>query len=457
MSRDESPSADPNNRAKRTLAVFQAIAFCRRRYGQRAIGPYIVSLAHGVDDILSVILLARWAELRRKDGTVPLDIAPFFETVEDLSDCAETMRLLLEDPIYREHLKRRDNRQTVMVSYSDSNKDGGVASARWALQRAQSDLVRTIDAAGIEMTLFHGRGGTISRGAGRTHAAVIGSPAGAIRGRLRATEQGELVNAKFGLRGIALRTLEQTIGSVATTTALPRVDSSKEGAEWSQIVDLIANTSRDTYQALIYDSPEFYDYFRAATPVDVIERMRLDTRPDMPAEADNVNDLRSSPWDYAWTQSRHFLPGWFGFGTGLARAIDQFGDDAMRDMAESWYFFKALLYDMEMVLAKTDLNIATRYSALAGKLHEQFFPTIRKEFDLCVDQILKIKQQQVLLERQSTFRRSIRLRNPYVDPISLLQVDFLKRWRKSGRKDEEIFNTLVASVNGIARGLQDSG
>ncbi len=457
LKNNESPSVEPDNRAKRTLAVFQAIAYCRRRYGQRAIGPYVISMAHGVDDVLSVLLLARWADLRRKDGTVPLDIAPFFETVEDLADCGETLALLLKDPGYRAHLEHRNNRQTIMVSYSDSNKDSGLASARWALQQAQSDLVTTVDAAGVDLTMFHGRGGTISRGAGRTHAAVIGSPPGAIRGRLRATEQGELVNAKYGVRGIALRTLEQTIGAVAKITALPREDSSKENSAWRDIMNIVAEISRDRYKSLIYDSPNFYDYFHLATPVDVIERMRKGLRPDMLVKSDNIDDLRTTPWDNAWTQSRHFLPGWFGFGSGLAEAIKQFGLPAVREMAESWYFFRALLYDVEMVLAKTDLNIATRYSSLSGELHEKFFPIMRAEFALAVEQILAVKKQEVLLERQATFRRSIRLRNPYVDPISLLQVDLLRRWREGGREDEALFSTLVATVNGIARGLQDSG
>jgi len=457
LARNESPAVKLNNQAKRALAVFQAIAFCRRKYGQDSIGPYIISLAHGVDDILSVLLLARWADLRRKDGTVPLDIAPFFETIEDLSDCAKTVELLLQDTVYRAHLEKRGNRQTIMVSYSDSNKDVGLASARWSLQQAQSDLVTTLDKAKVELILFHGRGGTISRGAGRTHAAVLGSPAGVVRGRLRATEQGELVNAKFGVRGIALRTLEQTIGSVAIATALPRKTIAKEDAEWHDIMECIAKVSRDRYQSLLHDQPGFYDYFRSATPVDVIERMQRGIRPDLATDSGSVDYLRSTPWDHAWIQSRHILPGWFGFGSGLTAAIMQFSLPTVQEMAESWYFFKALLYDVEMVLAKTDLNIAARYSVLSGDLHEQFFPSIRAEFALAVEQMLALKNQQVLLERQSTLRRSIRLRNPYVDPMSLLQVDLLRRWRKGGREDEELFSALTASISGIARGLQDSG
>jgi len=457
LERNESPRVKLDNQSKRALGVFQAIAFCRRRYGQRSIGPYIISMAHGVDDILSVLLLARWADLDRKDGSVPLDIAPYFETVEDLKDCAATMSLLLQDEAYRTHLVQRDKRQTIMVGYSDSNKDGGLASARWSLQQAQSELVTTLDKAGVEMTLFHGRGGTISRGGGRTHAAVLGSPAGTIRGRLRATEQGELVNAKFGVRGIALRTMEQTTSAVARATALPRKDSNKENTQWHTIMEVIAAASKWRYQSLIYDPPDFYDYFRLATPVDAIERMRLEMRPDITTEKGSISELRVIPWDYSWTQSRHMLPGWFGFGTGLTHAIKEFGFPAIQEMVESWYFFRALIYDVETVLARTDLNIATRYSALSGELHEKFFPIMRTEFNLSVEQVLALKKQQVLLENQNALRRSIRLRNPYVDPMSLLQVDLLRRWRASDRGDEAIFSALISSINGIARGLQDSG
>lgn len=457
LERNESPAVKLDNQSKRALGVFQAIAFCRRRYGKRAVGPYIISRAHGVDDILSVLLLARWADLRDKSGTIPLDIAPYFETVEDLTNCAATMKSLLQDEVYREHLAGRHKHQTIMVSYSDSDKDGGLASARWSLQHAQSALVSTLDDAGIDMTLFHGRGGTISRGGGRTHAAVLGSPAGAIRGRLRATEQGELVNAKFGIRGIALRTMEQTTSAVAKMTALPREEAGQEEGQWGQVMEVIAAASKWRYQSLVYDPPDFFDYFKRATPVDAIERMWLETRPDIDVEDRGIGELRDIPWDYSWTQSRHMLPGWFGFGTGLTHAIKEFGFPMIQDMVESWYFFRALIYDVETVLARTDMNIASRYSVLSGDLHDKFFPIMRTEFNLSVEKVLSLKKQQVLLENQDTLRRSIRLRNPYVDPMSLLQVDLLRRWRASDRQDEAIFSALIASINGIARGLQDSG
>ena len=270
LERNESPSVEPDNQTRRALAIFQAIAFCRRRYGKRSIGPYVISMAHGVDDILSVLLLARWADLRKKSGDVPLDIAPYFETIEDLTNCSSTMRLLLQDTIYRGHLEQRNDHQVIMVSYSDTNRDVGLASARWSLHQAQSDLIATMDMAGVDFTLFHGRGGTISRGGGRTHAAVLGSPAGAVRGRLRATEQGELVNAKYGVRGIALRTLEQTMSSVAIATALPRKGVGRELLDWHSMMETIASASADRYQKLVYDPQNFFDYFRNATPADAI-------------------------------------------------------------------------------------------------------------------------------------------------------------------------------------------
>ena len=451
LENNESPADHLDNETKRDLAIFQAIAFCRRKFGTRAIGPYVVSMAHGVDDVLSVILLGRWGGLEKRDGEVPLDIAPYFETGEDLAGCGETMAALLRDPIYREHVVRRGNRQTVMVSYSDSKQDGGLAPARWALHRAQADLAHVLSDVGVELTLFHGRGGTISRGGGKTHAAVIGAPPGSVQGHLRATEQGELVNAKYGLRGIALRTLEQAIASVGLATALPLRQPPDQLTAWQDIMDIIGDTCRRRYQELVYDSEGFQDYFRLATPVDAIELMHAREH-----ELDSDAPDRI-PWDFAWTQSRHVLPGWYGSGSALALAVERFGLEEVQAMNQGWPFFRALLWDLENVLAKADLGIAARYSKLSGELHERFFARMRTEFDLCVEKVLQIKEQQVLLEQQGNLRRSIRLRNPYVDPMSLLQIELLRRWRASGRENETLFTALIASINGIARGLQDSG
>jgi len=442
--------------ARKTIAVFQAIASCRRKYGPKAIGPFVISMTQGVDDILSVLLLAQWGELHNKRGEVPLDIAPLFETVDDLQNGPAIIESLLSVDLYRKHLFRRDNRQTVMIGYSDSNKDSGLASARWALQNAQEVIVKTAQAHGVELTLFHGRGGTISRGGSKTHVAVLGAPPGTVNGRLRVTEQGEIINEKYGLRGIALRTLEQMTGSVALATAMPR-HRGNDRPEWHAMMDVIANESRRVYRRLIYETPSFYEYFRQATPIDLIERMRIGSRPSSRRRQSGVEDLRAIPWVFAWTQARFVLPGWYGIGSGLRKAIEDFGESAVRNMFTEWYFQRSLTADAEMVLAKSDLDIAKLYSQLAGDLHEEFFPIIEAEYQLTRDLILDYSNHETLLEGDLTLQRAIMLRNPYVDPMSLMQVDLLSKWRASDREDEEIFSALLASVNGIAQALQNTG
>ena len=445
-----------STRARKTISVFQAIAFCQRKYGPKSIGPFIVSMTQGADDILSVLLLARWGELHNRRGEVPLDVAPLLETVDDLHNGPEILEALLECDVYREHLERRGNRQMVMIGYSDSNKDGGLASARWALQNAQETLVNHVDPHGIELTLFHGRGGTISRGGSKTHVAVLGAPPGTVNGRLRVTEQGEIINEKYGLRGIALRTLEQITGSVALATALP-THRGNDMPEWHEMMDVIAAESRRAYRKLIYETPEFYEYFRAATPIDLIERMRIGSRPASRRSGSGIDSLRAIPWVFSWTQARFVLPGWYGFGSGIAKAAEQFPEDAFREMFAEWYFLRSLTADAEMVLAKSDLGIAELYSQLAGDLHDEFFPIIKAEYDQTRELILEYSDHETLLEGDVTLQRAIMLRNPYVDPMSLMQVDLLSRWRASNREDDEIFNALLASVNGIAQALQNTG
>ena len=445
-----------STRARKTIAVFQAIAFCRRKYGKRAIGTFIVSMTGGADDILSVLLLAQWGELHNRRGEVPLDVAPLLETVDDLHAGPGILESLLSADIYRAHVKRRENRQTVMIGYSDSNKDGGLASSRWAIQNAQEHLVNAMTTEDIELTLFHGRGGTISRGGSKTHVAVLGAPPGTVNGRLRVTEQGEIINEKYGLRGIALRTLEQITGSVALATAMPR-HRGNDMPEWHEIMDVIAAESRRAYRKLVYQTPDFYEYFRTATPIDVIERMRIGSRPSARRSQSGIEDLRAIPWVFAWTQARFILPGWYGLGAGLSKAIEAYGKDAILDLFREWFFLRSMIADVEMVLAKSDLGIAELYSRQAGELHETFFPIIADEFTLTRDTILKYSDHDSILEGDVTLQRAIMLRNPYVDPMSLMQVDLLARWRASGYNDTKLFDALQSSVNGIAQGLQNTG
>ena len=445
-----------SNQARKTLAVFQAIASCRRKYGKKAIGPFIISMTQGADDILSVLLLAHWGDLHTKRGNVPLDVAPLLETVDDLENGREILNTIFSTRTYQEHLSRRDKRQMVMIGYSDSNKDGGLAAARWALQNAQEALVELVEPHDVDLTLFHGRGGTISRGGSKTHVAVLGAPPGTVNGRLRVTEQGEIINEKYGLRGIALRTLEQVTGSVALATALPR-HRGNDMPEWHEMMDVIAAESRRAFRKLVYETDGFYTYFREATPIDLIERMRIGSRPSSRRSQTGIGDLRAIPWVFSWTQSRCMLPGWFGIGSGLAAAADQFDEDMFREMFKEWYFMRALTADAEMVLAKADLGIAKLYSELSEDLHSQFFGLIEQEYELTQNLILEYSEHESLLEGDSTLQRAIMLRNPYVDPMSLMQIDLLARWRETNRSDDALFAALLASVNGIAQGLQNTG
>ncbi|HNP62417.1 MAG TPA: phosphoenolpyruvate carboxylase [Woeseiaceae bacterium] len=456
ISTRESAALALGTQARKTIAVFQAIAFCRRKYGSKSIGPFIVSMTQGADDILSVLLLAQWGELHNRRGYVPLDVAPLLETVGDLQNGPAILDALLATDLYREHLRRRKNRQMVMIGYSDSNKDGGLASARWALQGAQEIIVKAAESQGIELTLFHGRGGTVSRGGSKTHVAVLGAPPGTVNGRLRVTEQGEIINEKYGLRGIALRTLEQMTGSVALATAMPRHRGSDD-PEWHKMMDVIADESRRAYRTLVYETPNFYQYFRNATPIDLIERMRIGSRPSSRRDQTGIEDLRAIPWVFSWTQSRLVLPGWYGVGSGLNKAIEEFGEDAVGEMFREWYFLRSLTADTEMVLAKADIGIAELYSRLAGDLHDEFFPIITAEYKQTLDLVLGFSDHDALLDGDITLQRAIMLRNPYVDPMSLMQVDLLQRWRESNREDKDIFDALLASVNGIAQALQNTG
>jgi phosphoenolpyruvate carboxylase len=442
--------ADPE--VEQTLAVFQAIRDVRSRHGQAAIGPYIISMAQGVDDILSVLLLARWAGLG-KSGEVPLDVAPLFETIEDLEHGPGVMADVFKDPVYQAHLSQRAQRQVIMLGYSDSNKDGGFACSRWSVQRAQGAFVSVAADAGAELTLFHGRGGTISRGGGKTHKAVLSSPPGAVAGHLRVTEQGEIINEKFGLRGIAIRTLEQTVSAVALATAHPGpADDDLRRA----VMERVSAESRVRYRELV-DHPDFMTFFRHATPIDVIERMQIGSRPASRRQMAGVKDLRAIPWVFSWSQNRYLFTGWYGLGHGLEAAIAEFGAETLSQLARDWLFFGNLLDDAEMVLIKADLGIAERYAQLVPESASHLTGQIREAYERTVATVFKLKGTHALLEQDRILQRSIRTRNPFLDPVSLLQVDLLARWRAGDRQDEALFRALVITVNAISLGLQNTG
>jgi phosphoenolpyruvate carboxylase len=306
------------------------------------------------------------------------------------------------------------------------------------------------------LLVFHGRGGSVSVGGGRVEALVKGLPPGALRGRLRVTEQGESINERYGQRAIALRSFEQAVSSVApAAVAGHRVEDLDP--RWVEAMNLLAESSRAAYRSRVHDDPSFVEFFQAVTPIDVIERMQIGSRPLSRATGTGVGALRAIPWMFAWSQSRHMLPGWYGTGTGLRAVVERHGADLLGEMYARWPFVTTLLDGIEVALAKADMGIAEFYDQLAASQRRYLAAEIRREYELAAQQILAVKGCARLLDSEPTLQRSIRLRNPYVDPIHLMQVDLLKRWRDGGRQDRELLEALIASVNGIAQGLQGSG
>ncbi|MDE2317034.1 MAG: phosphoenolpyruvate carboxylase, partial [Xanthomonadaceae bacterium] len=436
-------------------AVFAALRDARRDYGAQATGLYIISMARSAADVLAVLALAGHGGLVDAVRNVPLDIAPLFETIDDLTNAPATLRALLADPLYRAHLAARGDRQWVMLGYSDSGKDGGTLASRWGLQRAQVELLEVAREHGIALAFFHGRGGSASRGGARITPALLSSPRGSVAGRLRVTEQGEVIHRKYGIRALALRNFEQTVGAVLRASLRPRDEDTRENL-WRERMHALSARSRQAYRALV-EREGFVDYFRSATPIDVIERMALGSRPSRRRSMRGVQDLRAIPWVFAWTQCRSIITGWYGLGSALEWGAVEYGEDALAEMASDWPFFANALDDVEMLLAKCDLDIAEAFSQLAGELHQPFFALIRAEFERSRRWVLRLKGADELLQGDTRLAASIRLRNPYIDPMSLLQVDLLGRWRAGDRQDDALLRALVSCVNGVAQGLQNTG
>ena len=453
---EEDSGAEPSDEALSTLAVFDALQSARERHGDDAVGTFVISMAQGPDDALAVLALARAGGCVDEDGRVPLDIVPLFETVDDLKRGPEVLASLAANETYAEHLAQRGGKQLVMLGYSDSNKDGGITASRWALQKGQAAMVEAAAATAMRVSFFHGRGGSASRGGSKPRAAFMAAPKGAIAGRARTTEQGEVIHDKFGLRGNALRTLELMLGAtiqrMATGDSPPTPD-----ARWVDAMDTMSTASRAHYRTFVHDDPDFPELFRSMTPIDVIERLRIGSRPAKRRAMRGVGDLRAIPWVFAWTQARVILPGWYGVGTGLAAIEAEHGMEVLRSMLQGWPFFNTFISDIEMVLAKADMDIAARYAKLAGAVGERMFPIILEEFERTAALVLRIREEEALLDGDPTLQRSIRLRNPYVDPMSFVQVDCLGKWRAGGRTDESLERLLVETVRGIARGLRNTG
>ena len=453
LEKDAGPRVDLDALGKRNLAVFEAFAQSRHRYGPDAVGYFIVSGARGADDVLAALTLARWASVYdKRTGQVALDIAPQFESLDALERCGDILRELLAEPVYRRHLEAHDRRQCVLLGYSDSNMEGGLCASRYAIHQAQRALARMRGEDGESYVVFHARGGSIARGGGRIDALVKSAPAGTLNGILRLREQGEMVKQGYGLRPIAMRTLERAFNALSLATVAGRAEP--DSATHLECAATLAAASRETYRRLVHGDGEFHDYFRAVTPIDVIERMQVGSRSVHREDGHGIEGLLPVPWVFAWTQTRHMLPGWFGAGTGLAAAIERHGAERMRAAYAEWFFLRSLIDDVEAMLARADLEIAAAYDVLVPEPLRRFSAEIRAEYDRARERVLWLKGSTDLLDSEPTLQRSIRLRNPYIDPMNLMQVDLLQRWRAGGRGDRDLFEALLTSAGGIAQGLQ---
>jgi len=459
LQKDTGPRIELDALGKRNLAVFEAIAQGRHRYGPEAVGYFIVSGATGADDVLAALLLARWASVYdKRTGEVALDIAPQFESLEALERCGATMQELLADPLYRRHLEAHGRQQCVLIGYSDSNKEGGACASRFAIHQAQGALAQVLAACGERPIIFHARGGSIPRGGGRIDTLVRAAPAGAVNGTLRLREQGETVKQGYGLRPIAMRTLERAFNALSlATSAAGRGKLPADSPAHLECAQTLVDASRAAYRRLVHGERDFYEYFRAVTPIDVIEGMQIGSRVVQRAVTEGIEALLPVPWVFAWTQSRHMLPGWYGAGAGLRVALERYGLSRLREAYANWFFLRNLLDDVETMLARTDLDIAQYYNMLAPQPLQRFFGDIRQEYAAACEHVLAVKNSRALLDSEPTLQRSIQLRNPYVDPIHLMQVDLLQRWRASQRRDRDLFEALLASAGGIAQALQSTG
>ncbi|MFN8440036.1 MAG: phosphoenolpyruvate carboxylase [Caldilineaceae bacterium] len=467
-----------------TLELFRFIRHAHEQVDPQVIQTYIISMTTGVSNLLEVLLMAKDAGLFGK-----IDISPLFETIEDLRAAPEIMTQLFEDPIYREHLQQRGYHQQIMIGYSDSNKDGGFLRSTWMLYRAQRSLAQVCDEHGIKLTLFHGRGGTLGRGGGPANRAILAQPPESVRGRIKITEQGEVISNRYDNPEVARRHLEQLVHAVLLTSGhRPRYSQENR---WATIMDEISQSAFEKYRSLV-EHPRFITYFTDTTPIAHIDRMNIGSRPARRKATQSIFDLRAIPWVFAWTQSRVNLTSWYGVGTALERWVNGEGEanstefeirnvetdnpqsatrnpqssdpnerlEILREMYKKWPFFRTMLGNLQVGMSKADMHIALLYADLTDEeTRNIIFNDILEEFARTEQMILQITGESELLDNEPWLQRSIKLRNPYVDPLNYIQVALMERMRQESDPEllEKMQAAVLLSVNGVAAGLQNVG
>ncbi|MCS7251427.1 MAG: phosphoenolpyruvate carboxylase [Anaerolineae bacterium] len=439
-----------------TLAVFRLIYQAAQAYGSEALGPYLISMARSSADVLAVLWLMAAANSLSSPPAF-FQVAPLFETIATLREAPQILDRMLSIPLYREHLSRQGNHQVVMVGYSDSTKDGGYLAAVWALHRAQAEMIKVARAHGVTMTFFHGRGGALGRGGGPAARSILGLPPNAVGGRLRMTEQGEVLAERYDDPHIAYRHLEQVLWATLLISALP---ASEPEAAWVEAMERMSEAAYRAYRELL-ETPGFLIYFEHATPIDGVEELPIASRPARRRPQRRLEDLRAIPWVFSWTQSRHLLPGWFGLGTGVetfTQAEGAAGWLLLEEMAQRWPFFQVVIADAALALAKTDLGIARAYAELVPdeSIREAIWHRIEAEYRRTRRAILRITGLPDLLEDIPWLKRSIQMRNPYVDPLNFIQILLLRRWRERPEA-RDLREALWLTIQGVAAGLRNTG
>jgi phosphoenolpyruvate carboxylase len=460
---------EPDNaseEARKVFETFERIRRAKQEFSGTPVETFVLSMAHHASDVLCVQLLSRRAGLLEVDekgrcSANHLRVSPLFETVDDLERAPEVLRYLLEDPFYRSSLQEAGDLQEIMLGYSDSGKDAGYITSNWTLYEAQGLLSSVASRFGVELRLFHGRGGSAGRGGGPSYQAIMAQPPETLRGKIRITEQGEVISFKYGMRGLARRNLDTVLAAVLEASANEKPRNPEP--RWTEAMEELSSTARETYQTLVYEDEDFLTFFAEASPIGELALLNMGSRPARRVQNPKVDSLRAIPWVFAWTQNRFLLPSWYGAGTALARfAADKDKLSLLRRMYEGWPFFRTLIDFMQMTLAKSDLRVAENYTSLVSDsgVRERLWSRISEEHAACVEALLLVTGNQNLLDDSPVLQRSIRLRNPYVDPLSYVQVTLLRRLRalpEDSPNREVALNTLLLSISGVSSGMLNTG
>ena len=444
---------------KDVVQTLRAVAATLEQQCADAIDTYIVSGTTAPAHLLEVLVLAREARLfSPADGVSRLNLVPLFESHAPLRDAVAIVERLLAEPVYRAHLELRGNLQEVMLGYSDSSKETGPLCSSWDIYKANRDLGKLARKAGVTLQIFHGRGGAVGRGGGPANQAILAQPRGVMHGRIRITEQGEVIADRYSCAAVAWRHLEQVIHAVLSTS-FPEDERIDPAWEWA--LERMGESARQHYRDLVYDTPGFLEYFAQATPFAEISALRIASRPTFRSAAQTVDQLRAIPWVFSWMQSRHTLPGWYGLGSA---ARDFLGNDGgeielLREMYRAWPFWRTFIDNTQMILAKADLTIARLYADLVEDraLGDAIFARIEAEYRASVEIVCQITAQRQLLDSAPVLQSSIARRNPYVDPLSFFQIVFLKRLRAGAEPRAELLTACLESINGVASGLKNTG